>query len=114
MRRSRPGNSPSARTARKSFSERDPMRRACDNPFAVDRVLAQRYRVCDMTWEEIDNRFERLGRRAAIIGAHGRGKTTLLEDFTARLAARGWSIRFLRFDDRARTLGRIPPLDPTT
>jgi hypothetical protein len=85
------------------------MRRACDNPFAVHRVLGQRYRLSDDGWRELHRSFDRLGRRSAIVGAHGRGKTTLLEDFCDRLSSDGLTVRWFRFDDRARRLGRLPP-----
>ena len=65
------------------------MLRACDNPFAVHRVLAERYRLDETEWARLLARLERLGNRGAIVGPHGSGKTTLLEDLAERLARRG-------------------------
>jgi hypothetical protein len=72
--------------------------RARDNPFAVDRVLAFRYRPQGWTWDELRSRLRELGYRAAIVGPHGSGKTTLLEDLEPRLAALGFRTRRLRLD----------------
>jgi energy-coupling factor transporter ATP-binding protein EcfA2 len=65
------------------------MLRACDNPFAVHRVLAERYRLDESGWARLLNRLETLGHRGAIVGPHGSGKTTLLEDLAERLERRG-------------------------
>ena len=65
------------------------MRRACDNPFAVHRVLRERYRLSAVQWQALLARLERLGWRAAIVGPHGSGKTTLLEDLAGRLEGQG-------------------------
>ena len=74
--------------------------RARDNPFASDRVLEVRYRLPDgWTWEGLLDRLAGLGWRAAIVGPHGRGKTTLLEDLAPRLEARGFRVRTLTLWD---------------
>jgi len=70
--------------------------RARDNPFRSDRVLAVRYRLQGGSWEDLLERFDALGRRAAIVGPKGSGKTTLLEDLAPRFRERGFSIRELR------------------
>src|SRR6185436_15582003 len=67
--------------------------RAADNPFAVRRVLAIRYRLSGETWEGLLERLAALRYRAAIVGPHGRGKTTLLEDLAPRLEALGFRTR---------------------
>lgn len=67
--------------------------RAADNPFAVQKVLRIRYRLSDPAWEGLLERFAALRYRAAIVGPHGRGKTTLLEDLAPRLQALGFRIR---------------------
>jgi ABC-type cobalamin/Fe3+-siderophores transport system ATPase subunit len=87
------------------------MRRACDNPFAVDRVLRERYRMDDAGWSSLLARLDRLGRRGAIVGSHGSGKTTLLEDLADRLAARGWRVHLRRLDSEHRSLPRRPSID---
>ena len=71
--------------------------RARDNPFRSERVLSLRYRLGE-SWEALLVRFERLGRRAAIVGPHGSGKTTLLEDLAPRLRGAGYTLRPLRLD----------------
>jgi hypothetical protein len=67
--------------------------RARDNPFAVRRVLEIRYRLAGATWEELMERLAVLGMRVAIVGPHGHGKTTLLEDLGARLQEQGFRLR---------------------
>lgn len=79
--------------------------RARDNPFAVQRVLAVRSRLARVTWEELLDRLAALGFRAALVGPHGHGKTTLLEDLAPRLEERGFHLRSvtLRAGDRRLT-----------
>lgn len=84
------------------------MRRARDNPFAVDRVLGERYRLSDGEWHALMARLERLGWRGAIIGPHGSGKTTLLEDLAGRMERQGWRVHMLRFNTTGRRLGSLP------
>ncbi len=72
------------------------MVRAKDNPFAVDRVLRERYRLDERGWVELLETWERLGRRGALVGPHGSGKTTLLEDLAVRLGRDGWRVRWVR------------------
>ncbi len=79
--------------------------RARDNPFAVQRVLAIRYRLADVTWEEMLERLAALRFRAAIVGPHGHGKTTLLEDLGERLRVRGFRIRTATLRGGERRLG---------
>ncbi|HEV3028222.1 MAG TPA: hypothetical protein VG457_11655, partial [Planctomycetota bacterium] len=72
--------------------------RARDNPFRSDQVLSIRYRLQSGTWNELLQRFDALGRRAAIVGREGSGKTTLLEDLAPHFRDRGESVRELRLD----------------
>jgi hypothetical protein len=67
--------------------------RARDNPFAVQRVLAIRSRLAGVTWEDLVDRLATLDFRAALVGLHGHGKTTLLEDLAPRLEERGFRLR---------------------
>lgn len=70
------------------------MKRPADNPFAVQRVLEIRYRLPpDLAWKDLLDRLETLRWRAAIVGPHGHGKTTLLEDLAPRIAGRGFRVR---------------------
>jgi hypothetical protein len=80
------------------------MQRARDNPFAVHRVLRERYRLSALEWRELIARLEGLGWRGAIVGLHGSGKTTLLEDLAGRLEGLGWRIHLLRFNASQRRL----------
>ena len=79
--------------------------RARDNPFAVDRVLAVRYKPQGCTWDELLARLKSLRYRAAIVGPHGTGKTTLLEDLAPRLRSRGFLTTFVRLDSTEPRLG---------
>jgi hypothetical protein len=70
------------------------VKRPGDNPFAVQRVLEIRSRLPPgLTWEDLLDRLAALRWRAAIVGPHGHGKTTLLEDLAPRIAARGFRVR---------------------
>lgn len=70
--------------------------RARDNPFAADRVLSIRYECPEGQVGALLARLERLRYRAAIVGPHGTGKTTLLEDLEAPLARLGFRVTHLR------------------
>jgi len=80
------------------------MRCARDNPFAVHRVLRERYRLSEPEWQGLMARLERRRWRGAIVGPHGSGKTTLLEDLAARLDAQGRQVHWLRFNADQRRL----------
>ena len=77
---------------------------ARDNPFRVSRVLRLRYRLDDDAWGRLLERFEHLGRRAALVGPEGSGKSTLLEDLEERLEQNGWHLMRLRLDRERRRL----------
>jgi len=67
--------------------------RACDNPFRVQRLAGLAYRLEGTTWEALLARWDALGRRAALVGPEGRGKSTLLAELGERLAERGMRLR---------------------
>ena len=67
--------------------------KARENPFRSDRVLQFHYRLQGESWESLLARLERLNYRAAIVGPEGTGKTTLLGDLAARLAAKGFTLK---------------------
>lgn len=66
---------------------------ARDNPLTVERILKVRYRLDDKGWSELLTRLARQRYRGAIVGPHGTGKTTLLEDLGERLEAIGFVCR---------------------
>jgi len=78
--------------------------RARDNPFAVQRLHAVSYRLSGTTWEELMERLAARRFRAALVGPHGRGKTTLLEELARRLAERGLRTRMVTLHEGDRRL----------
>ncbi|BCX48274.1 hypothetical protein HAHE_21820 [Haloferula helveola] len=65
--------------------------KARENPFApgrMERVLPFDPELVGTTWQEIESRWESLGRRACVVGHHGAGKTTFLDGFERRLCGR--------------------------
>lgn len=86
------------------------MSRARDNPFATSRVLEIRYQFRtgnDEGWRTLLSRLESLRYRAAIVGPHGTGKTTLLEDLGLRLIKRGFRIHSVFLNRQS----RVYPID---
>lgn len=83
--------------------------RARDNPFRVECIEALPFRRPGFTWDTFFERFEASGRRGAIVGNHGSGKTTFVEELTSKLAARGATVNQLRLnqDDRPVSMLRI-------
>jgi len=63
--------------------------KAKDNPFAVERIEAIRYRLFNTTFDRLLARLHELNYRAAITGPEGSGKTTLLEDLQEALEHKG-------------------------
>ena len=85
--------------------------RARDNPFASHRVEKLRYRLPEgLTWDRLLDRLASLHYRAAIVGPHGRGKTTLLEELAPRLTAQGFRIRTVTLRQEERKVGKLPGL----
>lgn len=80
--------------------------RARDNPFRTEQLERLSYRLQTTTWPKLWMRLETLRFRAAIVGAHGTGKTTLLEELGNRLRERGWSTLHIRCDAEHRTVPR--------
>jgi len=73
--------------------------RARENPFRTERLLELSYRFEGTTWDELLCRCERLGYRAAIVGPHGSGKTTLIEGLAVQLRSKGYGVEFVRLDE---------------
>lgn len=63
-----------------------------DNPFRAQRLDRVPYRLQRGTWAQLEARLARLRCRAAIVGPHGSGKTTMLDALQTRLATRGLHI----------------------
>jgi hypothetical protein len=70
--------------------------KARDNPFRSARIDALAFRDPAVTPEQLLERWRGLGRRGAIVGPHGTGKTTLLAALVARLEDRGTPVIGLR------------------
>lgn len=93
---------------------------ARENPFRTDRVLAVRYRLPAGGADLLLDRFEAMGRRAALVGPQGSGKTTLLEDLAPALRARGHRVRWVDLDaepaffDAATYAPFVASLEPRT
>jgi hypothetical protein len=81
--------------------------RPADNPFAVHRVLLERYRLSERDWTRLLDRLTALRHRAAIVGPSGSGKTTLLEDLAGRLSLAGHRTRLVRWDSSNRKLPEL-------
>ncbi len=81
--------------------------KARDNPFAVERVHAIRYRPVNTTLDAILARLHELNCRAAITGPEGSGKTTLLENLQGALERAGHNTRLVFVNDTS-------PLDAPT
>lgn len=80
------------------------MTRARDNPFRVERLHHLSFRGSGFNRRELIERFDRLGRRAAIVGDHGTGKTTLLAELMEDLRSRSEEVISLRLSsDHRRT-----------
>ena len=78
--------------------------RARDNPFASDRIESIAYRPQGVTWDTLMERLKGLRYRAAVVGPHGTGKTTLLEELAARLEGLGYIARHAFLNDGCRRL----------
>ena len=72
--------------------------KARENPFAANRVESIRYAWRDGGLAPLLARLRTLDYRAAIVGGHGTGKTTLLEDLEQPLVDLGFRVRRLRLD----------------
>lgn len=79
---------------------------ARDNPFATERLESLPFRPPPGGWGPLLARLDRLGRRAAVIGPRGRGKTALLEALAPRLDERGFVPRLVRHGSTPDHTGR--------
>lgn len=77
---------------------------ARENPFRVQRTDGVRYRLAGGL-EALLERFAALRRRAAVVGPHGSGKTSLLAALVPRLERGGLQVAALRLHRGDRRLG---------
>lgn len=77
------------------------------NPFRVARIEALAWRAPGFDWEVFLARLDACGYRGAIVGPHGTGKTTLLLEAQARLAARGVTVHYVFLNEETRGKGRV-------
>ncbi len=75
------------------------MTAAHENPFRTRRVEALPFQFTHDSWPRLLQRLEQLNHRAAIVGPHGMGKTTLLVELAQRLRERDRTIHHLRFTE---------------
>jgi GTPase SAR1 family protein len=78
--------------------------RAKENPFAVHRVSQFRYQWSEAKWCSAIMQLESISYQGAIVGPHGCGKTTLLEDLIDRLRSRGQQTFFFQLHTGERRL----------
>ena len=67
-----------------------------NNPFRVECQHQLPFRSSASSTAELAGRFQQLARRAAIVGPHGTGKTTLIEEICALWRERGTAFTLLR------------------
>ena len=68
---------------------------ARENPFRSDLIESLRYEMSAPEWDDLFARFHAYGRRGALVGPEGVGKTTLLEDLAPHLRQMGLRPRFI-------------------
>jgi len=79
-----------------------------ENPFASHRIDALPYGLRGGSWRELIGQFEGLGRRAAVVGPRGSGKTAFLHSFGERIRDRlGVNAVYVRADRQD------PPRNPS-
>lgn len=82
--------------------------RARENPFRAECIESLRYRFDAGTLDTLLERLAAAGYRGAIVGPHGAGKTTLVEELFRELNSRGLLTSRIRLtDSRAANLPRI-------
>lgn len=76
---------------------------AGDNPFRTSRLLSLPPHWADATPEALLARWHASGRRGALVGPHGCGKTRRLHALADRLAAEGWRVLRVQWHDDGST-----------
>ena len=85
--------------------------KARENPFTTTRVrLALPFDPAWLgsDWESLEARLEASGRRVAVVGPHGSGKTTFLATLAERLGDQGKTVRSVLLNNERR---RLPEAD---
>ncbi len=72
---------------------------AADNPFRTSRLLALPPPPDAVEDERLLARWHAAGRRGALVGPQGTGKTARLRRLAARLAAEGWGVVWVQWHD---------------
>ena len=75
---------------------------AAENPFRVGRMHSLSFLDPRLDWGKLLDRFEGLGYRGAIVGAHGHGKSTLLGELAGRLEEKGFRTHRLFLNNELR------------
>ena len=78
--------------------------KAQDNPFTSRRVEALPFEWVYTSESEMLSRVEKLNYRAAIVGAKGTGKTTLLEYLQKTFTEKGFDVRLVRLCEENRII----------
>ncbi len=73
--------------------------KAKSNPFRSDQVDKFRYRLEGTDWSSLYSRFKHHGRRGAVVGPHGTGKTVWMEDFRQHLEIQDIPTAWIGFQD---------------
>jgi hypothetical protein len=79
------------------------MSTARDNPFRTSRLLTLPVHWAGIPPDTLLARWHAAGRRGALVGTHGTGKTTRLRALATRLAAEGWNIIWIQWHDDGTT-----------
>jgi len=79
------------------------MNSAHENPFRTSRLLSLPAHWGETTPDELLARWRSAGRRGALVGPHGTGKTARLRALAARLSADGWRVIWIQWHDDGTT-----------
>ncbi|AKC83204.1 hypothetical protein IMCC26134_11210 [Verrucomicrobia bacterium IMCC26134] len=79
------------------------MSTALENPFRTSRLLSLPVHWAGIRPETLLARWEAAGRRGALVGTHGTGKTTRLRALAYRLVAEGWTVIWVQWHDDGTT-----------
>ena len=89
----------------------DTLHTAATNPFASRHIDRLRFRFNDLEWDDVCSRLNILGGRAAIVGPHGSGKTTCMEQLADHLNRNAWNVHYIRVTPDTTPLPELARLD---